>query len=163
MRKTNLFILLMSMVVLTLVSCKKDETDNTGSGDNYYKDVFWKLGTTEYKLQTASRVKRETTDVVSLVAAGINGTEYCSFSLNFKEFPTTSKTYKVNKSMSLRDGDCSIACVTMEKGLVETIFDEGAVVNITVKDGKISTEFSNLKARSFPDGDDYLISGKIYE
>lgn len=163
MRKFNLFILLMSMVMLTLVSCKKDETDNTGSGDNYYKDVFWKIGTTEYKLQTATKVARATTDVESIVAAGINGTEYCSFSLNFKKLPTTSKVYKVNNSMSLRDGDCAVACVTMEKGLVETIFDEGAVVNITVKDGKISAEFSNLKARAFMISDDYLISGKVYE
>lgn len=162
MRKASLFILLMSMIVMSMVSCKKDkESDNEG---NHYSGVYWKIDGTEYKLQKGTRVSRATTDYKEVIAAGVNDGDFCSFSVQFKAFPTASKVYKVSDMFNLsKEDECSITLVSTKKNLVTSAGEDGDVVNVTVKDGKISIEFSDVKAKGLMGSDKFLISGKVYE
>lgn len=161
MKNSQLFLIAFSALFLVFSSCKKDKDDNKNTGEK----VFWKIDDLEYRLQNELvRPKWVVTDYTEFIAAGINGaSDYCSFSIQFKNKPTTSKTYKVKAALtSLKDDECSIVCVPLSSVMVTSVGREGDVVHITVTDGKVRAEFNNVKIE-YLSGDEGIISGKVFE
>lgn len=172
MRKIKCLLFMMTVVLLCGVSCKKDKDIIERNKIDDYSDVFWKINDDVYKLDSAQKFQRGAIDSsiliptsFYLVASG-SDTLYGNHTMiiiYFKEFPTISSRIKLYSDTNSVDSNvCFISIITFYNlYTINSIGEKDDYVDVTVKDGKITVEFSNIKARIGED--EYILSGKIRE
>jgi len=143
-KKTGLG-LLAAMVLLSLNSCKKDDSSSSPTTSS------WTLGSTNYTAQVTINGNGTENDDADdgenffIDASGAAGSNVAS--VTFKDMPTTSGTYTALADLNNSLGTSPKGCIVlMYNGTYyySSTNNPSDKINVTVSGGKITATFSNI-------------------